>query len=52
MKSLSTLTEILTRGEIYAISPSIIKKNVYICIFKDGSQCNLDTETYLKLVEE
>lgn len=50
MKGLSTLTEILMRGEIFMISPSVIRNNVYICLFKDGSQANLDIETYYKLV--
>jgi len=50
MKGLSTLTEVVSRGKIYEISLSSLRENVYICIFRDGSQCNFDTEVYYKLV--
>jgi hypothetical protein len=46
MRGLSTLTEILTRGEIFEVSPSILRKDVYICIFKDGTQANIDIDVY------
>lgn len=50
MKGLSTLTEVLTRGRILEISPSTLRSNVFITIFADGTQANIDTETYYKLV--
>lgn len=50
MKGLSTLTEILMRGKIFEISPSILRNNTFIVIFADGSQANMDGETYYKLV--
>jgi hypothetical protein len=49
MKGLSTLTEIMTRGKIYAISKSIIKQGVWIIIFASGDQANVDEETFKKL---
>jgi len=50
MNSLSTYTEVLMRGKIHEISLSTLRNNVYICIFKDGTQANIDTEVYYKLV--
>lgn len=49
MRGLSTLTEILTRGEIFEVSPSTLRTNTFIVIFADGSQSNIDEETYYKL---
>lgn len=48
-KGLSTLTEVLLRGKILSIERSIIRENVYICTFFDGTQSNIDEETYKKL---
>lgn len=50
MKNLSTLTEIYTRGPIFEISKSIIKRDTFIVIFTDGSQANVNGEVYYKLV--
>lgn len=50
MRNLSTLTEIYSRGDIFEISKSVIKKDTFIIIFKDGSQANINGETYYKLV--
>lgn len=52
MKGLSTLVEVLTRGKIVEISPSILRNNRFIVIFADGSQANIDGETYAKLTAE
>lgn len=49
MKGLSTLVEVLNRGRMLNISPSTLRDNVYIIIFDDGSQANIDGETYSKL---
>lgn len=43
-RNLSTLTEILARGEIFDISCSYIKLNTYIVQFYDGSQANIDKD--------
>lgn len=51
-KGLSTLTEILMRGKIYEISPSSLRKNIFLVTFVTGDQANIDVETYLKIVEE
>lgn len=50
MKGLSTLTEVLNRGEIHEIHPSQRRLGVYIVIFKMGDQANIDPETYYKLL--
>lgn len=52
MKGLSTLTEVLTRGKIVEISPSTLKSGVFIVTFWDGTQANIDAETYLQIVSE
>lgn len=49
MRGLSTLTEVLLRGKIYEISESILRPGVKIVIFTDGTQCNIDQETFEKL---
>jgi hypothetical protein len=50
MRNLSTLTEIYTRGPIFEISKSVIKRDTFIVIFTEGSQANINGETYYKLV--
>jgi hypothetical protein len=47
--SKSTLTEVLLRGKIIEISKATIRENTYICIFHDGTQCNIDEETLKQL---
>lgn len=50
MRNLSTLTEIYTRGPIFEINKSVIKRDTFIVIFTEGSQANINGETYYKLV--
>lgn len=50
MRGLSTLTEVLLRGTILEISPSTLRQNVFIIIFTNGTQSNIDNEVYYKLV--
>lgn len=50
MRNLSTLTEIYTRGPIFEISKSTIRRNTFIVVFTEGSQANIDVETYYKLM--
>lgn len=49
MRNLSTLVEILSRGKIIEIIPSTIRENTYICTFFDGTQANINEETFNKL---
>lgn len=49
VKGLSTLTEVLSRGNIFEISPSTLKSGVFIVIFALGDQANIDAETFNKL---
>lgn len=50
MNSLSTLTEVISRGKIFEIQPSVLRSNIFIVIFAMGDQANIDSETYYKLV--
>jgi len=54
MRNLSTLTEVLLRGKILESTKSRIRSNTVILQFQDGSQANVDLETFnkLKLDEE
>ena len=49
-RGLSTLTEVLSRGRILNIQPSVLRINTFIVIFALGDQANIDGETYYKLV--
>lgn len=49
MRGLSTLTEVLNRGEIIELSPSNIKPGVWIVTFKLGDQANINEEVYKQL---
>jgi hypothetical protein len=49
MNNLSTLSEVVARGQIFQICPSSLRNNTFIVIFALGDQCNIDTETYYKL---
>lgn len=54
---LSSYNEILTRrdpcfggkAKIFNIESSQLREDTFICIFLDGSQCNINTETRNKL---
>lgn len=48
-RGLSTLTEILVRGSIFAVSKSTIRSDTWIVIFSLGDQANIDEETFKKL---
>lgn len=48
-RGLSTLTEILTRGKIWKIFPSILREDTWIVIFLLGDQANIDGETLKQL---
>lgn len=50
-KGLSTLVEVLMRGNILDISPSTLRKDTFIITFVDGTQANIDIETYEKLTK-
>lgn len=50
-RGLSTLTEVIARGEIFDISLSTLRENIYVCIFFDGTQCNIDEETF-KIIQK
>ncbi len=49
MNNLITLEELDKRGEILEITPSTIREDTWIVIFRDGSQANINEETYNKL---
>lgn len=49
MKGISTLLEVVNRGKILDISRSVIRYNVFIVIFADGSQANIDLDTKKQL---
>jgi len=49
MKGLSTLVEVLMRGNILNISPSTLRKDIFIVTFVDGTQCNIDNVILAKL---
>lgn len=51
-KGLSTLTEIIARGNIYQVVPSVLREDTFIVIFAMGDQANIDRETYQKLFVE
>jgi hypothetical protein len=48
-KGLSTLEEVLQRGKIYEIHNSVVKTDRKIIIFADGSQANINFETFKQL---
>ena len=49
-KGISTYEEVLLRGDILEISKSNLRDNVFIVIFADGTQANITSETYYKIV--
>jgi len=51
MNSLSTFQEVLKRGPMKIIEPSVIRSNVFILTFADGSQANVDIDTYAQITE-
>jgi hypothetical protein len=48
-RGISTMIEIMTRGKVLRIEESVLRPSIFIVTFVDGTQANINEETYNKL---